>query len=59
MVALHTTAGLVQYADSAEAMLASYNDTLPVYELRATESGEVQIWHKGHRRAVGVMVEVS
>lgn len=53
-VALFCTSGIVQYAESVEAMLAEYNRNGRFYEIRTNEEGEQIMWHKGHRRTYGV-----
>lgn len=53
-IALFCTSGIVQYAASAEAMLAEYNRNGRFYEIRTNEEGEQIMWHKGHRRTCGV-----
>lgn len=52
-IALFCTSGLVQYAESIEAMLAEYNGNSRTYEVRTTDDGSQVLWHKGHNRAVG------
>lgn len=53
-IALFCTSGIVQYAESVEAMLAEYNRNGCFYEIRNNEEGEQIMWHKGHRRTCGV-----
>jgi NMD protein affecting ribosome stability and mRNA decay len=53
-VALFCTSGIVQYAESVEAMLAQYNRNGRFYEIRTNEEGEQIMWHKGHRHTAGV-----
>lgn len=54
-IALYCTSGIVQYASSAEDLLAQYNEHARLYELRVNQNGETELWHKGHRRCVGVI----
>jgi len=53
-VSLLCTSGIVQYAESVEAMLAEYNRNGRFYEVRTNEQGEQILWHKGHARECGV-----
>ena len=53
-IALFCTSGIVQYAESVEAMLAEYNRNGRFYEIRTNEEGEQIMWHKSHRRTCGV-----
>jgi hypothetical protein len=58
-VALYTTSGMIQYADSTEQMLAVYNEDVNQFEIRTTHEGTQQLWHKGHQRMVGEIVGVD
>lgn len=53
-VALFCTSGVIQYAESVEAMLAEYNRNGRFYEIRINEDGEKIMWHKSHSRTAGV-----
>lgn len=49
-----TTSGLVQYFHSEEIMLAHYNASGRLYEIRDGENGR-ELWHKGHNYKAGVI----
>ena len=52
-IELHTTSGIVKHGESAEAILATFNRHVNLYEIRTNADGVMQLWHKGDRRVVG------
>jgi|ADurb_H2B_03_Slu_FD_contig_51_1665125_length_666_multi_4_in_0_out_0_1 hypothetical protein len=58
-VALHTASGMIQYADSKEDLLQTYNHGVRLFEIRTDADGNNILWHKGHGRSAGKILKVT